>query len=237
ISSFKTDSLREYELRHLNTIEEFTKPFDKILLFVTKKLGFLQRENIFYKEKKRFKFDPNVLKLKGNIYLNGSWQSEKYFKDIRETIIKEFTVKTKPNKANTAILEKIKNVNSVAIHIRRKDYLTNPKTKKYHGFCSLQYYQKAIQEIRNRINSPRFFIFSDDISWAKENLEVKNAVYVDNNPPGKGYEDIRLMKNCKHFITANSSFSWWGAWLSENKEKIVLVPKKWLNINIQTPDL
>jgi len=236
-SSFRADRLRKYELGHFNIMEELAKPFEKILFFVAKKLDFLQRKSIFYKEKEKFKFDPTILSLRGNIYFDGSWQSEKYFKDIRETIIKEFTVKTKQNKKNSAILEKIKSINSVAVHIRRKDYLTDPKTKEYHGFCSLKYYQKAIQKIKNKIDNPKLFIFSDDIFWAKENLKVKNAVYVDNNPPEKGYEDMRLMKNCKHFIIANSTFSWWSAWLSDNADKIVCAPKQWLRKDIQTPDL
>lgn len=129
----------------------------------------------------------------------------------------------------------IKNSNSVSLHIRRGDYVALSKSKKGHALCPISYYKKAIENIAQKIHNPRFFIFSDDIQWVKENLAIKyNAEYIDFN---RDYpeRDIILMKHCKHNIIANSSFSWWGAWLNENPNKIVIAPKRWMN-NLESSD-
>jgi hypothetical protein len=173
-------------------------------------------------------FDTSILQMKGNIVLHGYWQTENYFKDIRDTLIKEFTVKNEPNDLNKSMLEKIKNSNSVCIHVRRGDYVANKKTNAFHGTCTLDYYQNAVKSLDRKIRTPELFIFSDDSSWTQNNLQFAHpTTYVTINNSIKGYEDIRLMCNCKHFIIANSSFSWWGAWLSINPEKIICTPKRW----------
>ena len=130
-------------------------------------------------------------------------------------------------------------VNSVSIHVRRGDYLTNPVTFQTHGLCDIDYYKKAIDEILDLVDKPHFFIFSDDQSWAKSNIIFGAPTdYVMHNNSLKNYEDLRLMSYCRHHIIANSSFSWWGAWLGNNPEKIVIAPKKWFNDpKIDTTDL
>ena len=179
---------------------------------------------------RHFYFDPGILNLRSDFYLDGYWQSEKYFKDIEGIIRKEFTVKAAPDFANKEIADKISKCNAVSIHIRRGDYAYSPATNEYHGLCSLSYYENAVNIITKNVNEPSFFIFSDDPEWVKENLKLKYPVfYVDHNGPEKAYEDMRLMSLCKHHIIANSSFSWWGAWLSANSQKIVVAPKKWFN--------
>lgn len=240
ILTFKTYELWKYALDCFNVIEEFAttkdiRPFNLKRRF---EIFFKLNKNILYVEKVKFKFDPKVLKCKGSVYLDGSWQSEKYFKDIEKIIRKEFTFKNKPDDNNIKLLKSIKNTNSVCIHARRGDYVTSSKTNKFLGTCSPDYYNKCIQIIRKRLKNPYFFVFSDELDWVKNNIKIDVPItYVSHNTIEKGYEDLRLMKNCKNFIISNSTFSWWGAWLSENKNKIVLAPKKWLRADVETPDL
>jgi len=173
-------------------------------------------------------FDGRILSLVGNVEIEGYWQSERYFKNIEEIIRKEFTFKPAINKKNKEILGKIEKSNSVSIHVRRGDYVNDPKIRKVHGVDLSGYYQKAIGYINRKIKAPKYFVFSDDIDWCKSNLKLRGETYfVDHNKENKSYEDMRLQSNCKHNIIANSSFSWWGAWLNSNPGKIVLSPKKW----------
>ena len=193
------------------------------------RLGLFTVNNILY-EKNEFTLDTAVLNKK-SLYLDGYWQTYKYFENIREILLEEFSLKEELNLENRNILNKIKSRNSISLHIRRGDYITNSHTSNVHGACSIHYYMEAIEYINRRIDSPVYFIFSDDIQWVKENLEFNNEkVYVDINDGETAYCDLELMKNCQHNIIANSTFSWWGAWLNINKEKIVITPKKWMNI-------
>ena len=122
----------------------------------------------------------------------------------------------------------IQSSDAVAIHVRRGDYISNQNTTEFHGICSLDYYHKAIDEIISKVNDPHFFVFSDDPEWTQENLKIDApTTYVAHNSSDKNYEDLRLMSLCNHFIIANSSFSWWGAWLSRNESKIVIAPSRW----------
>ncbi len=224
---------RKYELHHLNIVENIATPKEikrfKQKIFISKifkKIIPSSKIYYYYTEKKGFKFDPEVFKLK-NIYLEGYWQTEKYFKNIEDVIRKEFSVKIPIDKKNEELLEKIKSCNSVAVHVRRGDYVTNPIHAEFHGTCGLEYYKKCVNIIEEKVKNPYFFIFSDDNEWTKKNLKFNFPMdYVTWNI-GKDYEDLRLMSNCKHFIISNSSFGWWGAWLSNNSNKIVLAPKKW----------
>lgn len=236
---------REYELGNFNISEHFATT-DEIQRYNKKKsLVTTVFEKIFppgyhyYYEKKKFNYDPEVFKLKGDIYLEGYWQTEKYFENIENVILNDFTVKTEPAEKNKALLDKIKNCNAVAVHIRRGDYVTNPQTESFHGSCDLSYYRKCVALIVKRVSDPHFFVFSDDPKWAKENLQIDfPATFSSHNGPDRGYEDLRLMRHCKHFIIANSSFSWWGAWLSRNSDKIVVAPKRWMRKeDIVTKDL
>lgn len=239
ISYYKTQDLRNYELNCFNIIEKFAteKEVKKTISYKAKpyrlliKILRLPSKHLanHYKEKMGFNFDPDILKIKNDVYLDGYWQTEKYFKNIREIIREEFTVKSRPNKQNSEILNEIQNSNSIAIHIRRGDYVFNPKILEIHGLCSLEYYKNGLEILKEKVSNPRIFVFSDDSHWVKENMDFgESAIYVTHNDPDKGYEDLRLMKNCKHFIIANSSFSWWGAWLSTNPSKLVIAPKRWM---------
>ena len=176
----------------------------------------------------KMQYNPDFLKLPDNVYLEGYWLSEKYFSDIKDIIRREFTFKHPPDETNRKLADHISAANSVSIHIRLGDYITDLKTGQTHGICGLDYYHKSIEELSSKINQPHFFVFSDNMDWCRNKLKVKYPVnYVDHNPPDRACEDLRLMSLCKHHIIANSTFSWWGAWLAANKNKMVFAPEKW----------
>ncbi len=192
-----------------------------------------------YIKEKYFHFDPCILKTSDNTYIEGYWQSEKYFKEIENIIRKEFTIKCGEDSLNKKMSKVILEKSSISIHVRRGDYVENPVTKEFHGVCSLNYYYSAIKKITDVVKNPHFFIFSDDPQWAKKNLKISYPVtYVTHNLGKKDFEDLRLMSLCKHHIVANSSFSWWGAWLCKNPNKIIYAPIKWFrNAKNNTKDL
>jgi hypothetical protein len=188
-----------------------------------------------------FKFWHDVNKLTGSFYLNGSWQSEKYFLEYAEEIREDFKFLLPLDNINAQLAIHINNVNSVSLHVRRGDYVSNKKASSVHGVCSIEYYRSAIEYIAFKIDNPYFFIFSDDIPWVKNNLNIEfPCQYVENNFGIESYNDMRMMSLCRHHIIANSSFSWWGAWLNPRIDKIVIAPKRWflnqLNIQDVLPD-
>lgn len=185
-----------------------------------------------------FHFDPDILELGDNVYLDGYWQSPKYFESIASTIRKEFSLKDEPKGQNKHYAESISNTAAVSLHVRRGDYVANKKFNDFHGTSPLAYYAAAVAYIAKKVQSPHFFIFSDDPQWTKENLKFDYpTTYITGNEKA-GQEDLRLMSMCKHFIVANSTFSWWGAWLGGNKNKIIIAPKEWFKDKAQdTKDL
>lgn len=175
-------------------------------------------------------FDPNILKTPKDIYLDGYWQSEKYFVDIQDIIRREFTIKYAQDRQSQRVAEQIASTQSVSVHVRRSDYVSDFETNRTHGFCSPDYYKQCVSLITGRITDPHFFVFSDEPSWTTKNLRLGYpTTFVTHNDEDKACEDLRLISMCKHNIVANSSFSWWGAWLNPNPDKIVLSPKKWFN--------
>ena len=165
----------------------------------------------------------NFDKLQLPAYYDGFWQSEKYFKHNENIIRNELELKIPINGENKAIAEDILDHNSVALHVRRGDYQDLP----HFGMCDTDYYNKSIIFIEKQVKNPKFYIFSDDHQWVKKNIHIPHSTHVTHNDFDKGYEDLRLMSLCQHFIIANSTFSWWGAWLSKNDDKIVTIPKPW----------
>lgn len=186
-----------------------------------------------------FHFDPEVLEAPDNAYMMGSWISEKYFKDIEDIIRKEFTFRFPQTGKNKEIADIILNSESVSLHIRRRDYVTDPVNRELYSGCNADYYNRCVTYVADKLKSPHFFIFSDDISWCKQNLKILFPMtFVDHNNDATNYEDLRLMSQCKHNIIANSSFSWWGAWLNMNSEKIVCAPKHFIRLwNFDTKDI
>ncbi len=172
-------------------------------------------------------YDHSITTQTGDLYLDGFFQDQRYFKDIEGTIRKEFILKEQMSEPARKVAEKIAaSENSASIHIRRGDYVTDAKANAHHGTCGPEYYAEAFKVLRNKVGPCTFFVFSDDIDWVKENMNLENATYV-SSPEIRDYEELILMSLCSHNVIANSSFSWWGAWLNANPEKIVIAPHRW----------
>ncbi|MBS4062401.1 MAG: alpha-1,2-fucosyltransferase [Bacteroidetes bacterium] len=244
-------TIRNYELGLFNINAEIANSDDirkilnrKISFFDIIKIKFNRNSIANYKkpiiQEQGFQFDQNLFKSSENCLIVGYWQSEKYFDDIRPILLKDFSLKSEPDENNVKLLKNISTANSVSIHFRRGDYVSNPLTNQIHGVCNIEYYQKAIEFINHKVKDPVAFIFSDDIEWAKKNFKTNiPIIFVDKNTSNLS-EDFRLMSACKHNIIANSSFSWWGAWLNGNPDKIVIAPEKWfadVEKNKETVDL
>lgn len=187
-------------------------------------------------KEKYFAFDTSVLSIGSNAYLDGYWQSPKYFKEYKDQIRKDFTLKNKPDQNIQVLVEEISKVNSVCIHVRRGDYVGN----KNHEVIGVDYYKKGLEQISKLKTIEMIYVFSDDIEWCKSNLKFEfPTIFVDDSSRGiKGEGHMFLMSKCHNFIIANSSFSWWAAWLSDNPDKIVICPKQWFgDASIDTSDL
>lgn len=175
-----------------------------------------------------FAFDPAAFAVDGDLLLDGYWQSEKYFLDIADLLRQEFSLRRPLHPANAALAELIRNVDAVSIHVRRGDYVTDVAANRVHGICTVDYYQRAVHAIAARRPVPHLFVFSDDLQWTKDHLRFQfPTVYVDGNAGDKQAEDLVLMSLCRDNIIANSSFSWWGAWLNGNPGKTVIAPARW----------
>lgn len=237
LNNFNIDARKATSAERLEPFERYRRGFLKYISRVRpfKKKCYIEQEgNVF---------DARLLslKVKGNIYLDGYWQSEKYFKDVEEVICKDLKMPNPTDRIALSMAENMFNSPSVAVHVRWFD----PSDGSSIYNLSADYYQKAISLMEKRINSPRYFLFSDnpEAAKAKINFPKDRMICVSNNQIAKSaYLDFWLMRQCKHFIIANSTFSWWGAWLSEYKslEKIIItrdkffyrdtIPKNWIII-------
>lgn len=192
---------------------------------------FLQRTvpNLFstlYAKEKGSAFNPAFLDFPQNTYLDGFWQSEIYFKAYEEEIKADLDFKQEIKDRNKELAAKIQSANSLSLHVRRGDYVSNVLTNKFHGLCTPTYYQSAVKQVMEKGNI-ELFIFSDDLEWCKQHSKFDLPThFIETN---NAYNDMYLMSLCKHNIIANSSFSWWGAWLNNNPDKMVIAPKKWFN--------
>lgn len=188
----------------------------------------LNRKHLFkktlYKDKKKT-FCPQVLKIKNSAYLKGFWQSEKYFADYRYEILKLYEFRDKSFIVNNTLLSDIQNTNSVSINLRLGDYVTNKENRRIHFVCKKDYYKNAINYIVEKIDNPKFFVFSDDIDGSKEYLPEDYEYTFANT--ANWQEDMYFMSLAKHNIVANSSFSWWAAWLNQNPAKVTIAPSRW----------
>lgn len=224
---------RSYGLTHFNTdagiatqeeIERIKYPFGKLARKIKVALSYriLRRHHI--------KYEPGLFKRKGDLYLEGYWQSYKYFNDIRETIIKDFSLR-KPFSA--AAQETAKNIrdakNSVSIHVRRGDYVASAANIRIYGsHCNAKYYAKALSILSGEKGPLSVFVFSDDIEWVKKNIAIPHKTTYVSETSAPDYERMMLMSLTESHVICNSTFGWWSAWLDDKKGKKVIAPSIWI---------
>lgn len=235
-STFKNYKIHNgFELETAFTINYCSPSFIEKIKLSFRSGGFLFRllRHIYRKKRPKEYFEnglfyhEDALSAVGNLYYIGYWQSWKYFKDIEKRIKRDFSFDEKLLPlSNREILSKIRNTNSVSIHIRRGDYIGNSI---YDNIATSDYYYKATDYIKKNVKNPFYFIFTNDPEWSKVHMSLPNSLIIDVNSGVDSYWDMFLMSQCRHNIIANSSFSWWGAWLNDNKNKIVIAPRKWIN--------
>jgi hypothetical protein len=178
-----------------------------------------------------FVFYPEVLRSahKNELFM-GTWQSQRYFEGAEEEVREAFAFKEELlNEPSRKMKEAIESCNAVSLHVRRDDYLSTTYAQGFGGICTTAYYQKAIAYMKENTDHPRLFVFSDDIGWCRNNLDVADATFVDCNHGDESWQDMYLMSRCQHNIVANSTFSWWGAWLNAHPDKIIVAPDRWWN--------
>ena len=218
ITAFETYKLHRYSLNHL----KISAPVASPSIVGQWGGGFHYRETSLV-------FDPMLFEAPTPLYLEGYFQTEDYFKFAREKILDEFKVVSPLEGRNEELLNNLKRTpRTVSVHVRRADYVSNPAANAVHGTCGVDYYQRARDYFLAKLENPVFVVFSDDIPWARENLAFgDSAVFVDWNDASTNYADLKLQSACHHNIIANSSFSWWGAWLGRQEGKEVIAPEKW----------
>jgi hypothetical protein len=228
-------TVRDYELNVFN-IDEKEAGLSEVRKFVPdlwncSKLDLLKYKllrfvngNNYYFEKQKFLFEPRIEQLKDNSYVYGYFQTEKYFSNVKAELMQAFTLKSEPDEHNQRLIAQMSVENAVSIHVRRGDYHNSP-----FNLLDLAYYQQAIELIKQKVENPKFYIFTNDYDWASQNFDVLDIdkVIVDHNQDKTSFMDMVLMSHCKHNICANSSFSWWGAWLNQYADKIAIAPKHW----------
>jgi hypothetical protein len=180
-----------------------------------------------YREKS-FRYDDGVQSCRAPVYLYGYFQSEKYFAGCRDVIFDDFQVAAPPLPAAQKLLDRVEASDAICLHIRRGDYVTDPSANAFHGLCPLDYYRRGLDDVAGHLARPECFVFSDDPAWVRENLKLSAPMtVVDIHGPGDAHEDLRLMAACHSYVIANSSLSWWGAWLGRRAGKRVVAPRQW----------
>lgn len=231
---------RNYELEEYNLNEKIAT-YEETRLFVPNIWNSTKMERQYFKfkriilgnnlffEKSQFQYNKEIESIGDNTYIYGYFQTEDYFINIRDIILESFKLKNELNSENKSLLSRIKNENSVSIHVRRGDYVNSI----FELLSIDKYYNKAIDKILENVESPVFYIFSNDHNWVENNLTKRNITkeFVKLNDQSWAGLDMFLMSNCKHNIIANSSYSWWGAWLNPKHDKIVIAPEKWFRSN------
>jgi hypothetical protein len=232
-------TLRDYSLAIFNVKESFTSPgetapytgyhpnvFKHIIFKASKTIRAKHRP---YLLEPHFHFHAGLLDVPGDAYLEGFWQSEKYFQDVADVIRRDFSFKTPLLRSGSEIASEIQASDSVCLHVRRGDFINNLVAAKVHGFIGMDYIRRAIGVVTAKIRRPHFFVFSDDIAWCREKIRLDYpTTFVGRDDGGREFgDDFRLMTLCRHFIISNSTFGWWAAWLGEHPGKIVVAPRRW----------
>jgi hypothetical protein len=201
--------------------------FKRLVNKILRRIGLDVLQGKIFTEKK-FRFDPEIFHLNCPIWLNGYWQSPKYFENLGHDIHSAIGRPQNLSAESAAMLEKISAAQSICAHVRRGDYVTNQQASETHGLCNLDYYKQGIHLVSADLSNPHCFVFSDDPQWVRENFDVGIPItVVDINDADNAHQDLWLMAACRRFVIANSSLSWWGAWLGRNPCKKVVAPKQW----------
>jgi hypothetical protein len=224
---FSKYAAHPYALDKFNVADERAHPFDYLRLAprtILRRVLVRERPN---------GFNENLEHIQDDVILVGYWQDPRYFSGIGNVLRSEFTLRKPPSSRSAQIAEAIQGEESISIHIRRTDYVRNPRNVEIFEECPMDYYRDAMNLIAERCSNPHYFVFSDDPDWARANLRVNGRLmtFVTHNDTGAAHEDLMLMRQCRHNIIANSTFSWWGAWLNDNPQKIVVSPRKWFKNN------
>ena len=236
ITGFATEPLRQYELDNFPILAQIAPPqltrrFRGSLHTRTYKRRInklLPLKRWQWIAERPGRFEPDLGAKRGHLYLEGHWQSERYFEFMKNEVRQQFTQIRALDRQNQALADQITAVPAVALHVRRGDYVQNPTTNHVHGICSLAYYKQAIEYVAQFEPAMQLFIFSDDPDWVQEQLHFRFPSYVVAvNSAKNGHLDLRLMSLCRHHIIANSSFSWWGAWLATHPQQKVCAPAQW----------
>lgn len=219
--ALKTKTKSDYYLNWIKRLQVYSKRsklFRQLMNSILNKLAF--------KEFNYQNFSLDDIAISPQVILSGHWQNNKLIEDYKIDIIEELQLANNILESSIKILNEIENAHSVSIHFRRGDYLSKPNSSKLHATCSKEYYQTCIDKMDKLIDNPQYFIFSDEIEWVRTNMDLpQNAIFIDDNT--QAHEHLHLMSCCKHQITANSTFSWWAAWMNKNSDKIVFTPKYW----------
>jgi len=219
---------RRFGLKHFNINEEIASPWES---YISKRGAWRRKQarkinrhipfpyQFYIKQERPYESRLIDLRFTRSLYLQGYWQDERYFKDVEKVIRDSFVIKTPHDSQNIKWAQKISESNAVCVHARRINYKFA---------LSSEYYHRAVEYIAQKISNPHFFCFSDDPEWILNNFSTDLPFTVlDHNREDKDYEDLWLMNKCRHYVIANSSFSWWGAWLNPDPDKIVIAPANW----------
>ena len=239
-SALTCDAKRSYSLGAWNITEEFASTAEVLAFKVRHRIDLLLHpEKPYFRRamllETEIHFDPRVLNESlGSCLVIGYWGNEQYFTPIESIIRRELTLRHPVSDATSRLAERIAKTESVFLHVRRGDFVKDAQTAARMVTLGTQYYRAASAYVLERCSEPHFFVFSDEPEWAKRNLYLGAATtFVDHNAPGdrhgpgREHEDLFLMSLCRHGIMANSTFSWWGAWLNPTRDRIVIAPSRW----------
>jgi hypothetical protein len=225
--NIKADRASEIEIKKYSDQNRYLIKLKSYFPFLSKTMVFNESKGYF---------DPRFLKLSSDVYLNGHWQDLKYFEQIKEILQEEFRLRSESQEYQRQ-LRQMRSDCSVSVHIRRGDYVTLPNASAYHGVLGMEYYRNAVSIMRDKIPDTTFFVFSDDPLWCKEHLDLNVPYQLVESNGLTAPEELWLMAQCDHHIIANSSFSWWAAWLLDNGKKMVIAPKEWYKSRSQPVNL
>lgn len=228
-------TFREMELNHFKIVAEIADAksikYSQLFRYAPGATSFFTNWRPFIENS--LNFNSNFANLPNSTYLVGYWQSFRYFDDIASLIYSELMPNRPMSVMSSALKSEMTEVNSVALHVRRGDYVTLKSANSMHGALSVSYYKIAIDDIQAKLVNPVFYVFSDDPTWCRDNLPLplNSTLYVSHNVGGDSWQDLILMSHCQHTVIANSSFSWWAAWLADQRygleNRLVYAPARW----------